>query len=351
MGKKLLILILAVVCIISADAQTVGVVLSGGGAKGMSHIGVLKALEENNIPIDYVAGTSIGAIIAGLYAIGYSPEEMEVIFKSDEFNKWAFGIMDDEYKYYFKEDEPNAAWISLDFSYDSILKPHIPTNIISPHQMDFAYMQIFAAAAARARYNFDSLFVPFRCVAVDVYKHKEVVFRKGDLASSIRASMTIPLFFKPLIIDDCLLFDGGILNNFPVDVMDRDFDPDVIIGSKVSSNSAKPDEDDVLLQIENLVTEFTSFDIPGDKGILIEPLVSNVGLMDFDKADELVKNGYFETSYQMNKIDSMITRRVDRIEVEKRRLSYRQSLPEILISNIYIEGLNTRQKSYITRCL
>ncbi|MFH2142087.1 MAG: patatin-like phospholipase family protein [Bacteroidota bacterium] len=336
-----------IISTISLQSQTVGVVLSGGGAKGMAHIGVLKALEENNIPIDYIAGTSIGAIIAGLYSIGYSPEDMEELFKSDDFNRWAFGIMDEKYIYYSYEDDPNAAWVALDFKYDSVFQPILPTNFISPNQMDFAFMKIFSSAIAKANYNFDSLFIPFRCVATDVYANEAIVFRSGQLPSAIRASMTIPLYFKPITIDGRLLFDGGILNNFPIDIVISDFNPDIIIGSKVSFNSEKPDDDDLLSQIENLVTVNSDFSVPENKGILIEPVVSNIRTMDWYKADELIKNGYSEASYRINEIRDKIYRKVERPEVEKKRIEYRAGLKDIEFKSINISGINSGQKKYV----
>jgi NTE family protein len=342
-------LILLMICIFSliSNAQKVGVVLSGGGAKGMAHIGVLKALEENNIPIDYIAGTSIGAIVAGLYSIGYSPEEMETLFKSNEFSKWASGKIDDQYIYYFKEEEPNAAWITLDFAYDSIIRPKLPTNLVPPHQMDFAFMNLFSQGIAKADYNFDSLFIPFRCVAVDVHNNEVVVFRKGQLPAAIRSSMTVPLYFKPITVDGKLLFDGGLLNNFPMDVIIADFNPDVIIGSKVSYNSKKPDEDDLLLQIENMVCANTNFNIPKEKGVLIEPVVSDVGLMDFHRAEELIKNGYYEASYRIEEIKELVQRNVSRIDVEKKRNEFKADLPELTFKKIDIDGLTVRQKAYL----
>lgn len=331
----------------TVNAQKVGVVLSGGGAKGTAHIGVLKALEENNIPIDYIAGTSIGAIVAGLYSIGYSPEEMEILFKSEEFNRWAFGIMDEKYIFYSYEDDPNAAWVALDFKYDSTFQASLPTNFIPSNQMDFAFMKTFSAPIAAAGYNFDSLFIPFRCVAADVYANEEIVFRSGHLSSAIRASMSIPLYFKPIIIDERLLFDGGILNNFPIDIVTRDFNPDIIIGSKVSSNSEKPGDDDLLSQIENLVTVNSNFHVPVEKGILIEPVVSDVSTMDWHRADELIKNGYAETSYRIQEIKDKITRIVEPTEVEKRRKEYKQKIKELEFKNVNIKGLNNSQKQYI----
>ena len=98
---------------ISASAQKVGVVMSGGGAKGLYHIGVMKALEENGIPVDYVSGTSMGSIIAGLYAIGYTPDEMAEVFKSDQIKYWMSGKIKPQYIYYFRQKQPNAAMVSL----------------------------------------------------------------------------------------------------------------------------------------------------------------------------------------------------------------------------------------------
>ena len=150
-------------------AQKVAVVLSGGGAKGACHVGLLKALEENDIPIDYIAGTSMGAIVAGLYAAGYSPEEMEVLMTSEEFKKWAKGVIDTEYMYYYKKDPNDPSWVSVPVEISpKKFKPKLPTNLVSPYEMDFQFIRIFADAGAAANYNFDSLFVPFRCVAADI---------------------------------------------------------------------------------------------------------------------------------------------------------------------------------------
>src|SRR5674476_368293 len=109
----------------TAFAQKVGLVLSGGGAKGVAHIGVIRALEDNGIPIDYITGTSMGAIIGGLYAAGYSPDQMEEIITSKDFGNWVSGQMDPEYTYFFKKEDPNPSWINLRFNYDSVLTTNI----------------------------------------------------------------------------------------------------------------------------------------------------------------------------------------------------------------------------------
>ena len=130
-----------------ASAQRVGLVLSGGGAKGLYHIGVIKALEENGIPIDYVSGTSMGAIIAGLYAIGYTPEQMAEIFESNQIKYWMSGKIEDKYIYYFKQRRPNAAMITLRIDFRNpqrIAKLQLPTSLIQSNTLDLAFVEFFS---------------------------------------------------------------------------------------------------------------------------------------------------------------------------------------------------------------
>ena len=113
------------------QAQKVALVLSGGGAKGVAHIGVLKALEENDIPVDFITGTSMGAVVGGLYASGYSPEEITTMMVSEDFEKWISGGLQDNYEYYFKRDEEDASWVTIKFDYDvreDKLKSKLPTS-------------------------------------------------------------------------------------------------------------------------------------------------------------------------------------------------------------------------------
>ncbi|MCK4662116.1 MAG: patatin-like phospholipase family protein [Bacteroidales bacterium] len=343
----LIIFIIHVLYLLPVTGQKVGLVLSGGGAKGFAHIGVIKALEENNIPIDYITGTSIGAIIGGLYAIGYTPEEMEELINSPRFNLWSSGKIDNEHFYYFKTKEKNSSWLELNIKInDSIIKPVIPTNLVPNKQMDIAFLEIFSAPIAAANYNFDSLLVPFRCVATDIYNNKEVIFSEGELASAIRASMTYPFFYKPITINNTLLFDGGMKNNFPVDIMINDFNPDIIIGSTVSYNSKPPDEDDIYSQIENMLLGRTDYTVPENKGIIIKPDVIGTGLLDFHKSKILIETGYNETCSKMDLIKNIITRNVTKDELNKKRRNFKIKTPYLIFDNIYIEGLSISQKEY-----
>ncbi|VAW21305.1 putative patatin-like phospholipase [hydrothermal vent metagenome] len=341
MKKVSLILLTIFICSFFASAQKVGLVLSGGGAKGFAHIGVIRVLEENNIPIDYIAGTSIGAIVGALYAAGYSTDEMEELFKSESFYSWSTGKILEEYRYYFKKQEDDPGWLELSLKKkDDKLKILLPTNLIPVEQMDFAFMELLASTNAVSKNNFDSLFVPFRCVATDVYANREVVLKDGDLGEAVRASMTIPLYFKPIYINGTLLFDGGILNNFPTDVMKEAFHPDVIIGHKVVDEYKHPEPDDLLELITNIVMQPTNYKIDADDGILLETRLSNVGLFDFNKIESTLNAGIKTANTYIDSIKQLVQRRVPKEVVDKRRKEFNDKKPELLFQNFQVEGVS-----------
>ncbi len=331
--------------------QSVGVVLSGGGAKGLLHIGVLKALEEKGIPIDYIAGTSMGAIIAGLYAEGYSPDEMKEIFESDEINLWISGDIESKYMYFFKKTQPSSTWIQLSFDLKlSHFDPKLPTNLISPHQMDLAFVEIMGAADAASHGNFDSLMIPFRCNATNITRHEEVVFSKGPLKDAVRASMSFPFVFKPLIIDSCILYDGGMMNNFPLHIMKEDFQPDYVIGVVASDMfSSQPSEDDIVSIIESMITTPNRTD-PSfhDKGIILSPPIpSDLGVTDFEKGLPLIQEGYEYTMKYIDSIRKDVSRTFTPFQAHMRRMKFRTRMPDLCIGNVKINGLTPFQEKII----
>jgi len=352
--KKVLSCFILLLCMLpfQGSAQKVGLVLSGGGAKGFAHIGVIRAMEENNIPIDYITGTSMGAIIGGLYAAGYSPDEMEILFKSEDFKLWSRGIIPPKYVYYFKKLDENPSFIDLDFARnEDKLKLALPTNIIPPGQIDFAFMELFSTTNAVAENNFDNLFIPFRCVATDIYLNKPVVFSKGDLGQAIRASMTVPFFFKPIEIDSVLLFDGGLVNNFPTDVMRQEFKPDIMIGSAIDFKDRKPKKDDVKLQIWNMMVRKTIYSIPDSLGITIKSPVDNFTFLDFDRLTEIENAGYKAALAQIETIKSRISRRVDFDQLTRRREEYRSKSPRMVFNNIQVSGVDGSQRYYVIQSI
>jgi NTE family protein len=335
----------------SIFSQKIGVVLSGGGAGGACHVGVLKALEENNIPIDYITGTSIGALVGGLYASGYSIEEIEKIITSEKFISLTKGEVEKKYQYYYFRKEDDASWITLKVSFDSSLVTNIPTNIISSVPIDFEMLNYFSNSAAAAAYNYDSLFIPFRCIASDIENKKSVVFKKGELNEAIRASMTYPLFLKPIKVDGKILFDGGLYNNFPADVMNSDFNPDYLIGSVVTSANPKVDEENLYAQLRSMLVKNPDFSLQNKPGIIIKPW-SDVGTFNFSSCKRLIDSGYAATIKQIDSIRKNIFIKRSKEEViEKRKLFKSKFTNETIIEEVDVEGLNKNQKYYVKHLL
>ncbi|HXD92655.1 MAG TPA: patatin-like phospholipase family protein [Bacteroidia bacterium] len=335
----------------NTQAQKIGVVLSGGGAGGACHVGVLKALEENNIPIDYITGTSIGALIGGYYAAGYSIEEIEKMVTSEKFVELTRGYIEKKYQYYFFRKEDDASWITLKVSFDSSLVTNIQTNVINPIPIDFEMVKDFSNAAAAASYNFDSLFVPFRCVASDIENKKSVVFKDGKLNQAIRASMTYPMYLKPISVNGKILFDGGLYNNFPADVMNKDFNPDYIIGSVVTSANPKVDEENLYAQLRSMLINNPDFSLQNKAGIIIKSW-SDVGTFNFNSCKKLIDSGYVATNRQIDSIRKSISISITKEQINEKRKKFKQKFSEqTVVEEINIEGLSKKQQFYVKHVL
>jgi NTE family protein len=336
---------------LNANAQKVGLVLSGGGSSGVSHIGVLKALEENNIPIDYITGTSMGALIGGLYAAGYSPQEIEEVFLSEQFRNWAEGTLNEKYIYYLREKNENPSMFTFKIDLDTLWETSLPTNLISPAAIDYGLMQYFAPSTAEAKNDFDSLFIPFRCVASDIISKEQFVFNQGKLATAIRSSMAYPFYLTPVSYEGKLLFDGGLYNNFPSDIMYNDFLPDYIIGSNVSSNFAPPNEDNLVSQIKTIIADNTKYSIACTDAIIIEPEASEFSLFDFDNNKELIKIGYDATILQIEALKKAIKPRRDVLELILKRENYKRNLPSMTFEGVQVAGMKVGQNKYVLNSL
>lgn len=349
--KAILILIFLFFAHSDIFAQKVGLVLSGGGAKGVAHIGVIRALEEEGIPIDYVAGTSMGAIIGALYAAGYSPDEMEAIVLSEEFAGWVSGKVDQKYRFLFKQPRPDATWADFKFRVDSVITPFLPTNIVSPVLMDFAFMEIFSGASAAADYDFDNLMVPYRCVASDVANGKAITLRRGDLGSSVRASMTFPFFFRPIRIDGNLLFDGGMYNNFPSDVMLEEFFPDIIVGSIVASNYEEPKDDDLVSQLQSMLMQRQDYQVPCQNDVIIRPNVLKVNVIDFRNTPAFIDSGYMMAKRLIPEIRLFVVENRSKDEMKLKREVFNHSKPPLMIGELHVSGLRSGQYEYVNQLL
>lgn len=321
----------------STERRTVGVVLGGGGAKGLSHIGLLKALEEYDIPIDYICGTSMGAIIGGLYASGYTVDEIISLVKSDEFAAWQRGKPEIQEASYFYSDVPAPAMFGINMRKSRIYvkdtsdkwRFSIPTGAVSSFPMDFATIELFASPAKAAGFDFDSLMVPFFCVAADIINKGPYIARKGDLGSFIRASMSVPGYLKPVTLDTLLLYDGGLYDNFPWKRMKEIYAPDFIIGAQCIKGEPVVDEDNVIALGLNLITGATDYDMPAEDGILLEESYDGYGVMAFDKVDQIIKAGYDLAVRNMPEIEAAVVRRTGAAAREARRSAFRERCAEV----------------------
>lgn len=331
-------------------AQSVGLVLSGGGGTGLAHIGVIKALEENGVPIDHITGSSIGSLVGGLYAAGFSPAEIDSLFSSETFLTMAEGRIEDKFKYYFKQEDSDGSWLTMKLDLDTSLQSSLPTNLRSPALMDFEQMRGLSPVAAVSGYNMDSLFVPFRCVASNITKKEQRVFRTGDLAKAVRASISYPFWFKPIRVDGDLMMDGGLYNNFPADVMYDEFFPDIIIGSNVGYSSAEPSEDDLLSQLRAMLVEKTDYSIPCENGIIIQPEEVN-STFDFTTPKAQIDAGYRATIARMPEILQAIHRRKLPQVLEQERQAFRGKENMLVFQHIEVEGLSSTQRKNVERTL
>ncbi len=333
-------------------AQKVGLVMSGGGASGLAHIGVLKALEENHIPVNCIAGTSIGSIIGGLYSAGYSPEEIELMVKDQTFVNLTKGEMSPKYGYFVRKRDDYASWRTLKLNLNNSLISNLATNLINSVPIDFYLMETFAGANAASKYNFDSLMIPFRCVASDIRKKQSIVFREGDMPSAIRASMSYPFYIRPISIDSALLFDGGLYNNFPSDVMYEELYPDFIIGSSVAANPQLPNDENLYLQLRNMLMSNSNYNPVCENAVTIQPW-ADVNIFNFESAQRLIDSGYAATIRKIPSIKACITQfENDSLLKEKRKAFREKSFNEKIIYNkVVVNSTDKNLNFFITKSI
>jgi NTE family protein len=283
---------------IGATRPRIGLALSGGGARGLAHIGVLKVLEELRVPIDVIAGTSMGAVVGGLYASGMSPDE---ITREMERVDW-IALFDDrpprpDLPYRRKQDE-SSAFIDLEFGLKSgrIL---LPRGLTAGQKIEF----LFKSQTARAAFvdDFDRLPIPFRAVATDLADGSMVVLSRGDLADALRASMSLPGTLAPAVIDGRHLVDGGLVRNLPVDVA-RGMGADVVIAVDVTT-PFDPVESlktlaDVTRQVADMLTQDNVTEQARNADLLIRPDLATVSAANFAASAEALRRGEEATRAQ-----------------------------------------------------
>ena len=335
-------------------AQKVGLVLSGGGAKGIAHIGILKALEENNIPIDYITGTSMGGIVGAMYAAGYSPSQIEKIALSKDFQDWVGGRYTSDYSFFFQKKSINPSILTAKLSVDSNLRLNVRSNLVNDIPLNFALLELFAQASALSKDNFDNLFVPYRCMVSDVLSQTSITVAKGSLAEAVRATMTVPLIYRPIKLEEKYVFDGGLYNNFPADVMKKTFEPDIMIGSNVSSknfNEYPKSTDDRLMNRLMIFMFLSKSDstLIGKNGIYIQPDLAGYSVSNFNPVEALIKQGYDATIAEMPQIKEKIKRRISDETIIAKRNDFNNKKPNLVFSGVTVSGVNSQQKKYVER--
>lgn len=349
MKSRIVFLIFAFVvlcCGIDARSERIGLVLSGGGAKGIAHIGVIKALEEHGVPIDYVAGTSMGAVIGSLYCCGHTPDSMLNLITSRDFSYWSSDKIDPSIASYISRPQPTPRMAEVQFSFrdSTLISTNLkPVSLINPLPMSFGFMTMFAPYTAQCDSNFNRLMVPFRCVTSDVYHKRKIVCRSGSLSDAVRASMTFPTVFKPIEMDGVLVYDGGIYDNFPVDVMREDFHPDFIIGVSVSGPDGKPQPDNLFSQLEDMIIQNNDYSLPASEGVKIQLPVLQFGVLDWGKAREIYEIGYRTGEAMADSILSRISSRRSPQEVADMRRSFAENTPVLEFDSIVLSGIPHEQ--------
>ncbi|TAM45140.1 MAG: hypothetical protein EPN53_15260 [Acidobacteria bacterium] len=269
----------------------IGLVLSGGGALGIAHVGVLQALEEMHVPVDVVAGTSMGAIVGGLYAAGYSPAELEQVVATLD---WRELLRDrpDRRRLPFRRKVDDLTYLTRYELGISDGKLRMPGGFISGHRLGVA-LRVLSLRAAGVT-DFDRLPLPFRAVATDLDTGEMVVLAQGDLATALRASMAVPGIFAPVEVGGRLLADGGMVRNLPVDVA-RAMGADIVIAVDVGEPlAAKARPDSITTVIEKTVGMLTRLNVESslrDADIVIRPDVARFGLLDFQQWRAILPRG------------------------------------------------------------
>ena len=342
----------------------VGLVLSGGGAKGAAHIGVLKYIEEIGIPIDYIAGTSMGSIVGGMYALGYSSDEILNIIRNVDWDRLISNNVDREKISYNRKKESVTQVITFPFSTNSdrdelqnqSFKNSLPTGIVSGDNLINLFNSLSVGYSDPI--DFNNLPIPFLCIATNMMNGEAEVMDKGIFSKSIRASMAIPILFDPVNIDDTIYADGGLVNNFPAEQC-RKMGADFVIGVSMSTNLESDPKNlssifSQVKQLKKIITDKDYHNYPQLCDIFISPDLKGVGMLSFDAESvaRVTQSGYEAASRQEEQFKALkdilftadaITDTTD-VNTRKKALNILQE--KVSISGVEIRGVNNK---YIER--
>lgn len=347
---KQLVLTVLVVCVcfegVSQNKETndtpkVGLVLSGGGAKGLAHIGVLKVLDSMGVKVDYVAGTSMGAIIGSLYASGYSGKQLDSVFKSIDFDKLIRDDLPRKSKGFFERRNADQYILSLPFNKFKISLP----SALSRGQNTYDLLSKLTLHVSNIE-DFEKLPIPFFCIATNIETGEEVVLDKGSLPQAVMASGALPSLFQPVELDGKVLIDGGVVNNYPIDQL-RAKGMDIIIGVDVQSDLAAIDKlktaPDVLVQINNFRTINDMKKKAPKTDIYIKPNIEEYTVVSFNEGSKILKEGLRAALHKKTELQQL-AKAQQHIKMPKTKIVH---IDSIQINNIDIKGNDKYTRSYI----
>jgi NTE family protein len=322
------------------ERPKIGLVLSGGGAKGLAHIGVLKAIEEAGVKIDYIGGTSMGAIVGGLYASGYNAAQIDSIFKVSDFDKLLKDYIPRSSKNFYEKDNDEKYALTLPFDNWKVGIPYSYSKGLNIYGLINKLLH-------NDRYvrDFNKLPTPFLCIATDIELGKQVVLDNGYLTQAIMASATFPSLFSPVVIDGKLLIDGGVVNNYPVDEV-RKLGADIIIGVDVQdglkSRKDLKNATRILVQISNMQMMDKMAAKKERTDIYIKPDISDYTVISFSEGAEIIKKGE-EASFT-------VYEQIKALGTNYKKPKYKLSDDKgdtLLIQDIQINSLKNYTRAYV----
>lgn len=322
------------------EEPKVGLVLSGGGAKGFAHIGALKVIDSLGIKIDYISGTSMGAIIGSLYATGYSGKQLENLFNTIDFDE----LINDKFprasKPFYERDNSEKYAVSLPFDRFNISLPSALSRGQSVYNL--LYQMMLPVNNVR---DFENLPIPFFCIATNIETGESIIMDKGNLAEAVTASGALPSLFQPVIIDDKILIDGGVTNNFPVEEL-RDKGMDIIIGVDVQDalkdRKSLKSAPEILLQINNFRTINAMKKKASLTDIYIKPDIAEFSVVSFSEGEDIIANG--EAAARANIAELLKVKKQQSTYSEKPKL---QLLDSIKINSINFTGNERYTRAYL----
>jgi len=323
-----------------SKAPKVGLVLSGGGAKGFAHIGVLKVIDSLGIKIDYISGTSMGAIIGALYATGYSGKQLETMFKNQDFDELINDNFPRETKSFYERENSEKYAVSLPFDRFKITLPSALSRGQNVYNLLFQLM-----LPVNEIRDFEKLPIPFFCIATDIETGESLILDKGRLAEAVTASGALPSLFQPVTIDDRILIDGGVTNNFPVEEL-RAKGIDIIIGIDVQDalkdRESLKSATDILFQINNFRTINAMRSKVALTDLYIKPDITNFSVISFSEGVDIITNG--EAAARENLSELLKIKNQQRAAFSKPVIT---PIDSIKIKSIKIEGNKRYTRSYL----